>query len=958
MKQIALILLAVALVYIGDAQSVSPIWIKTSNSVVINDFNVAASIANSSSGFTYTNQTIKSGGNGSISYKSDATNLVNGTKIFGLSPKTEYYQGSPLKYGIMFNSVTSNIRTAIDGNSGSIIAYSVGDIITIKKEANIIRFLKNNVQFGQVTCQADVEYIGDVQIVTANNFFEDIRIEFEETQLLSTVIDGSNYSLNTDLNGDSIYSKSNISTTAILKLDQVFLQDKCSSININYDKSKLKGSSISFNFDTLAVNHIESNPLFNMQFNTYTDSLNVSILGTKKFSGPISNQKNIQLEYCRSTLNLYINNYLQFSEYLTPPPPYNCCVKMNGTDSSFVNTSIISFANTSRNTVRIDQEFINANLDNSIEFKEWDPKNNTEYFLGDSMISYASIVNLIPEFESLDSTKFYSSAYYKNGTSAYFQSPPGKYTLSVESENNIEKSSVTSSYKLSPKLMVSCQWDSINSVLSRKTSSGAFRFSTNNNLMTTVENGELFFKSIFTNRGDIGAVVGFSVPDTTTIYDGTHIKYGFVIKDVALRVLYNGTQTNTDRVYKGGELGIKLENDSVYYISNGKVVYKNAALKNKILSPEIFLTNNRNRIKITHTNVSHHQQAASKKQYYKIKHIDCSNGGLGEISLAFVNQQCTSTTYTLYSSSNLSAILSSNQTGTFTNLLADSYTIKVVSSCQTYYLYADVGYEIDWNIIGGNTSAYNSDPTSIQYEGTNSFSNIQPTNSNNNTNGANQGWFSFKTNFALQDILALWTSIESNDVGNTVGFFFTNNFRMAYAIGPNGVPVYSPSPMSSASAWRSYKFKWQNDIITFFENGIQIYQSPYAFNSDINNFFARFAAAGENVFVTECYASFDCESITQRVRVNRSLNTEDYLLLTGDLKIAYTEDYQPSNGTASYKIFKSELFPYSPELFGEVSVSKGMNNLTLDCASLSSDSYILVIENDKSEKFFLRFWKS
>jgi hypothetical protein len=942
----------------GEAQSVSPIWMKTSNSVAINDFNVAASVANTSNGFTYTAQIIKPGKNGSISYKSDATNLVNGTKIFGLSPNTPYYQGAPLKYGILFNSVTSNIRTHIDGNSGAIIAYSIGDIITIKKESNVIRFLKNNVQFGQITCQADIEYIGDVQIVNANSFFEDIRIEFEETQLSSTVFEGTNYTLTTDRNGDSIYSKSNLSVPTTLKLDQVFLQEKCSSINIIYDKSKIKGSSISFNFDTLTETHIESNPLFNLQFNTITDSLSLAILGTKKFSGATTNQKIIQLEYCRSTLNLYINNTLLFSEYLIPPPPYNYCVKLNGSDSSFVNTSIISFANTSRHTVRIDQDFVNATLDNSIEFKEWDPNNNTEYYLGDSMIDYASMVNLIPEFETLDSAKFYNSVYYKNSNSALFKSPPGEYTLSVESENNTEKSFLNSSYKLSPKLMVSCQWDSINSVVSRTTSSGSFRFSTNNNLMTTVENGEIFFKSIFTNRGDIGAVVGFSVPDTTSKLDGTHIKYGFVIKDVALRVLHNGVQTNTDRVYKGGELGIKLENDSVYYISNGKVVYKDLALKNKILSPEIFLTNNRNRIKITHTNVSHHQQAVSKKQYYKVKHIDCSNGGLGEISLAFVNQQCTSPAYTLYSSSNLNTALASNQTGTFNNLAADSYTIKVVSSCQTYFLYADVGYSVDWNITGNNTSSYNSDPTSIQYEGTNSFSNIQPTNSDNNTNGANTGWFSFKTNFALQDILALWTSIESNDIGNDVGFFFLNNFRMVYAIGPNGTPAYSASPITSGSAWRSYKFKWQNNIITFFENGIQIYQSPYAFNTDINNFFARFAAAGENVFITECYASFDCESITQRVRVNRSLNTEDYLLLAGDLKIAYTEDYQPSNGTASYKIYKSELFPYSPELFGNVSVSKGMNNLTINCASLSSDSYILVIENDKSEKYFLRFWKS
>lgn len=941
-----------------NAQSSAPAWVNVETAVDINDFNTVGAVPNLADSYSYTKQIIKPNEDGSISYVVGPTNKVTSTRYFGLSPNTAYYRGQPLKYGFSVYKTNGNVRSYIDGVTGAIIAYSLGDVVTIKKIGNQIQFLKNNVIIQQTTCDPTLEYFGDVWMPSLN-YFEDLRINFNNLNPEYEIAEGTNYILTSDGHGGSVISKLNQNEPTKILSDQIFQKELCSSILINLDSTKFSNNSFLFEFDSISEVDISSDPIFSLEFNQWEDSLSLFTFGVQRFKVAISHQKIVQLEYCKSRLISYINDQIIDNRELLPAPPYKCTISMPDNGNCFFNPNAIWFENTENHALDYSISEIDSTGASTLSIVALDFDEQMTFFIGDSLMNIDSLNLVLTTPLPFSQMEYENNVCFKDQVTIELPNYPISIPITTL-KNNISKTTVAHSrYQLVPDDVFNHTWDKSNSIITRLAASGYAEFSTYNTVLTGAERADFFVKPIFYNRTDIGAMVGFSVPDTTVNIAGKHIKYGLEIKDVALRVHHAGTIYQTQLIYNGGELGITIDNDSVYYFNNGIEVYKGPVQTNKLLVAEAYTLNANTKLKVTRLTNSALNRPVSKKQYLKVKHNPCDQYNLGEISISFPNTQCPNPTYTLYRTSDLINSLSSNTTGTFVNLEPGSYTVKVVSSCATYYLYTDVGYEIDWNMINSSSSPYvSSDATSIKHIGTNSFATPISTRSNNNSNGANAGWISFKTNLPMQDLLVSFVNLIANETSQASGILFLSNYRIAYTHDNDGNLNLSSATVSSASAWKNYKVSWDENNIRIFENGILILEETNAGSVNLNNCFTHFLTYGNLAFIKECFASFDCKSVLQLVRVGRSLNAEDYLLLGENLKIAYTEDYQPTDENVQYRIYSSEKYPYSPELTGSLSTTKGLNHFNINCSSLHQNSYILVIENAKSEKFFLRFWKS
>jgi len=72
----------------------------------------------------------------------------------------------------------------------------------------------------------------------------------------------------------------------------------------------------------------------------------------------------------------------------------------------------------------------------------------------------------------------------------------------------------------------------------------------------------------------------------------------------------------------------------------------------------------------------------------------------------------------------------------------------------------------------------------------------------------------------------------------------------------------------------------------------------------------------------------------------------------------YSEEYFDENATLNYKVYSSNRSIVLDTQNQNLINLYGDNRLSLDVSSLSIGAYVLEIENDKGEMFYLRFVKS
>jgi hypothetical protein len=105
--------------------------------------------------------------------------------------------------------------------------------------------------------------------------------------------------------------------------------------------------------------------------------------------------------------------------------------------------------------------------------------------------------------------------------------------------------------------------------------------------------------------------------------------------------------------------------------------------------------------------------------------------------------------------------------------------------------------------------------------------------------------------------------------------------------------------------------------------------------------------------------SFGCQDNLIHAKLERKMSGVKYRTVSGKLRFYYDEEYQSQETDLTYKVFgfDDRLNSVLDGVQQPYSVLYGDNRYELDITGLSDGAYILEVQNDKEEVFYLRFIK-
>lgn len=97
---------------------------------------------------------------------------------------------------------------------------------------------------------------------------------------------------------------------------------------------------------------------------------------------------------------------------------------------------------------------------------------------------------------------------------------------------------------------------------------------------------------------------------------------------------------------------------------------------------------------------------------------------------------------------------------------------------------------------------------------------------------------------------------------------------------------------------------------------------------------------------------------TNYITLQDNISSKPRYLNGQNLKIVYQENYNDQDGKLTYNIYNQKQSVIQSSLSHSVSVSYGLNKLSIPVNNLSSGMYILEVINEKGVKKYLTFLKS
>lgn len=957
----------------GYSQYFSPTWYdKTGTTAIIQAQNVVG--VNGTSGNANSVEVILPGQDGYISYRSNYYNVSYSGRTFGLSPKTSTYEGNSLKYGIVLNSAMSNVRSRVDGVSGSIFAYTLGDELRLEKVGTTLYFKLNGVSFRTLTISATDTLMVDVGFTT-EGFWEELFISFGH-QEYDPDVDAMNNAKDSLILGRTRFQKLAPAGRGVVDFEQLLPEGYSNYIKVSADTTSFKGK-FTIALDTAVGLGSLGTPMYRL--NVRRDSMRVELFAdtTKIMTSSLVHNDVFCLQGGGARFSLFKNGVLVGGVNRRDESPLSIFLTLEDT-SSWVYNDILELSSDRKSDIDFPYTVVDStSYIGTLRNKKYGAGEKLTFCYTKEFEDEADFLKYAAGKEGwgvdVDTTAFYRMLTGRDVDTLMSVRQYGEGYVSVldSLSGRVTPKRYTFNAPLAVDQVSNATWDGSSRIMKRNsTSTHICRFK--NDFMPGEDTCEVSFEVLFEDRDNINAVVGFADPAVTRHAQGLHIRHGFVIKDVALRVLHEGTQTNTIRVLRGGTFKLKVEGDSISYIYNDFLVHKAKMTGTSRLRLELFSADLSNRIKVSGTSVLHRQFKNWNGVYVSQLKCDQDSGHIEVSSYAWpCGSPGTGTLYPLYDPENAVP----TDTPLTWEVPPGRYMLHLDNGCFEDDIKIYVGYNVSWDVW----SPYVSVAPTVNLNGldldvppdiyTDSFGQQQDrslssyvsTHSFNNSLGLQSeiwGRFSFARN-TLQNRLSYGVlASELPWTPRMYAIYHNNSNRLVYWAG-NGSDPYDMGNVYVGSVTNYIT------ILMEVENGETLLKLNDVLLPD-GNLTADFTGfpvyldyiSHQKGNIRDAVVSFGCWNATAYPRLSRQLQYEDYRLTNQILRAIYYEDYHANGENLNYKIFASHDYPVSP--WGgapPVPVSRGENLLEINCSNLPNGHYILEAKNKKEETFYLRFLK-
>lgn len=324
----------------------------------------------------------------------------------------------------------------------------------------------------------------------------------------------------------------------------------------------------------------------------------------------------------------------------------------------------------------------------------------------------------------------------------------------------------------------------------------------------------------------------------------------------------------------------------------------------------------------------------------------------------------TSTDQVLYATgpggTTLSQVFNAATTGTAIEAglyeISGTLTNGTVTEAFTTKLY--VGYEAAW----GNVANYTLDPNNYSLLKTAGSIGFGTAGGGNILLGNQNGWIEFTPKTVVdiaQTVPTNFMRINDQNLGVTLPtgtedwvYFgkFGNEVAMLYYINQNFNTVIIPLNAR-------VRIDIENGLVNISANGIQV----VSLASNSQNRMIRCVSDQENEGFENVVTSFSCAppiSLSELgyFQLKRQIDGGFVNTASGILRFSYTEEYN-STGNLNYSVY-NVLNRFAPVQDGSqvaVPIQHGDNRYDLDVSGIGQGTFILEVENEKQEKWYLRF---
>ncbi|PHR46616.1 MAG: hypothetical protein COA32_10765 [Fluviicola sp.] len=492
------------------------------------------------------------------------------------------------------------------------------------------------------------------------------------------------------------------------------------------------------------------------------------------------------------------------------------------------------------------------------------------------------------------------------------------------------------------------------------------------NLLVSNSDDALSELLLFANEEVNNSRYGYIVPDergafmfgfqndSVEIVDQSSLKYGFIVNNGSVRIINDGV-ISPPKYFARRNSSIYLE------IKDG--------LLNFVIDEKIILSEE------LPTEFSYKSILGVKKGGFtlipilinlrpyryrvnsNITYVDCNQAN-GQLEVEFlVNSNWfwsfNSISYSLYDE-NFNVVGSSNSLqALFTNLSAGTYYIiggitynNIFGGTISTIIFRQytVGYKMEW--INFMDASYSSLDESL-YRSNNSGNFLGYASSNNKVELPGENWIDFNLKYDSEfiNLSALeWSSTNTNGIVNNefVFFFKWGNTVFLYYVF-NGSVV----SQNSINVSDRLRVSYDGSSAKIYKNGNQIISAPASSGKSLINAFVGALNSG----FSDVYTNMNCAVPILYAKLERKMRGVKYEPIDNELYFFNTEEYFDDDETLNYKVYNTNRSVVLSPLNQSLINFYGDNRLSLDVTSLTSGAYVLEVENDKNELFYLRFVK-
>jgi len=459
---------------------------------------------------------------------------------------------------------------------------------------------------------------------------------------------------------------------------------------------------------------------------------------------------------------------------------------------------------------------------------------------------------------------------------------------------------------------------------------------------------------------------GFGI-DTIPLMSKEDIKFGYSVLEGKVSIISGGNiQDQIIEIKENDTLGFLYEDEMLKYVLNNKHIYE---VDTKGLGKEIL--NLKHGVLQEYVILNPIEILVKLKPFNTVRisnnKIECDKE-LADVNIRLNvytrNYPILYSHYTVTDASgNVISILTPNTTVTLTGLPPGNYHI---SGSTTYissfigfpYFYSwntlslsedfVVGYPVSW--VNKSNLIYTSQDESLKLDlssngGSHASSNNEITN--------NVNWFDFKIKYYQTFIQLLMWSINPEST-------FANPSDIVLLLKPlnnNSIFLIGPSFNTTFPYNEDDRFKIAYDgvKISFYKNyGAPLFQIN-ATSASFKRLNVFMSSNGYGSEIHDVYTNMDCLQTPIFAKTERQLKGVRYKPINKKVYFYYEEEYFDSDGVLNYRVVndsRNEVIDGSSQ---SLINSYGDNRRSIDVSNLPNGAYILEVENDKKELFYLRF---